>query len=112
MTTIAWRLAHLIAGFAEMNGSHFGGPPAHLATFGYAGTAADALRQLDDAHDAWVTGVRSLGQAGLAGPQGPAVPPEFADAPMARLVLYTSAEVLHHGAEICLLRDLHLRNRS
>lgn len=30
-------------------------------------------------------------------------------APMARLVLYTSVEVFHHGAEICLLRDLYLR---
>jgi hypothetical protein len=26
-------------------------------------------------------------------------------------VLYTSVEVFHHGAEICLLRDLHLRKR-
>jgi hypothetical protein len=31
---------------------------------------------------------------------------------MARLVLYTNVEVIHHGAEICLLRDLYLRNRS
>jgi hypothetical protein len=36
----------------------------------------------------------------------------FADAPMARLVLYTNAEVVHHGAEICLLRDLHRRRQS
>jgi hypothetical protein len=28
---------------------------------------------------------------------------------MARLVLYTSLEVVHHGAEVCLLRDLFLR---
>jgi hypothetical protein len=31
---------------------------------------------------------------------------------MARLVLYMNMEVIHHGAEICLLRDLYLRNRS
>jgi hypothetical protein len=24
--------------------------------------------------------------------------------------LYTNVEVIHHGAEICLLRDLYLRN--
>jgi hypothetical protein len=95
-----------------MNGTHFDGPPAQIATFNYAGTAKEALRQLDDAHDLWVKGVRSLGEAGLARPQGPTVPPEFADAPMARLVLYTSLEVFHHGAEICLLRDLYLRSRS
>ena len=112
VTTIAWRLAHLIVGFAEMNATHFGGPPTHVATFDYAGTAKEALRQLDDVHDMWVEGVRGLGDAGLVRPQGPTVPPEFADAPMARLVLYTSLEVFHHGAEICLLRDLYLRNRS
>jgi hypothetical protein len=112
VTTIAWRLAHLIVGFAEMNGTHFGGPPADIATFDYAGTAEEALRQLDDAHDTWVTGVRRLGDAGLAEPQGSKSPPEFADAPVARLVLYCSVEVFHHGAEICLLRDLYLRNGS
>ena len=81
------------------------------ASFSYAGTATEALRQLDEAHDTWIGGVRGLGEAGLARPQGPSVPPEFAAAPMARLVLYTSVEVFHHGAEICLLRDLYLRNR-
>jgi hypothetical protein len=110
VTTIAWRLAHLIVGFAETNGSHFGAAPADVPTFTYLGTAKEALRQLDDEHDRWVTGVRGLGAAGLARPQGPQQPPEFADAPMAKLILYTNLEVIHHGAEICLLRDLYLRN--
>ena len=109
MTTIAWRLAHLIVGFAEMNGTYFGGPPTGVASFDYAGTAEEALRQLDDAHHEWVQGVRSLGDAGLARPQGPTAPSEFSDAPMVRLVLYAGVEVFHHGAEICLLRDLYLR---
>jgi hypothetical protein len=112
VTTIAWRLAHLIVVLAGMNGTHFDGPPTDIATFDYAGTAKEALHQLDDAHRTWVKGVRSLGEAGLARPQGPTVPPEFADAPMARKVLYTSVEVFHHGAEICLLRDLYLRSHS
>lgn len=107
VTTIAWRLTHLIAGLAETNGTHFGGPPAHVANFDDAGTAEEALRQLDDAFDHWVEGVRGLGEEGLAQPQGPTVPSEFADAPMVRLILYTSVEVIHHGAEICLLRDLY-----
>lgn len=112
VTTIAWRLAHLIVGFAEMNGTHFGGPPTDVATFDYAGTAREALRQLDEVHDHWVEGVRGLGDAGLAEAQGPKSPPEFADAPVARLVLYSSTEVIHHGAEICLLRDLYRQSRS
>jgi hypothetical protein len=112
VTTIAWRLAHLIVGFAETNGTHFGGPQAHVSTFSFAGTAEQALRQLDDTHDQWVAGVRRLGAVGLTRPQGPTQPAEFADAPLARLILYTNVEVIHHGAEICLLRDLYLRNAS
>ncbi len=107
VTTIAWRLAHLIVGFAETNGTHFGAPPASPTTFVYAGSADEALRQLDETHDVWLEGVRRLGGAGLSRAQGPSQPAEFAEAPMARLVLYTNLEVIHHGAEICLLRDLY-----
>jgi hypothetical protein len=112
VTTIAWRLAHLIAGFAQDNAARFGGPPADGLTFPYAGTAAEALRQLDQEHGTWVRGVQRLGSAGLARPQGPQSPPEFAAAPVVRLILYTHLEVIHHGAKICLLRDLYLRSGS
>ena len=112
VTTIAWRLGHLIVAFAETNGDHFGGPQTRVSTFHYAGTAEEALRQLDEAYAAWVVGVRGLGAAGLARPQGPVQPPEFADQPMAKLILYMNLEAIHHGAEICLLRDLYLRNGS
>jgi DinB family protein len=107
VTTIAWRLAHLITGvFAERNASHFGGPPADLHSFEYAGTASEALDQLDDAYATWIKGVRSLGDAGLIRPCGPAEGP-YADYPLAELVLHINREALHHGAEIALLRDLY-----
>jgi DinB superfamily len=109
MTTIAWRLGHLTEGLTEMTGIYFGGAPTSVATFDYAGTAEEALTQLDDAYGAWVTGIRDIGNAGLAEPQGVRSPPEFADAPVARVVLYMSVEVVHHGAEVCLLRDLFVR---
>ena len=109
VTTIAWRLAHLIDGFGPPTAPHFGGQPADHLTVGHAGSAKEALRQLDDGHDAWIRDVRSLGAAGLTRPQGAISPPQFADAPMARLIMYTHVEVIHHGAEICLLRDLYLR---
>lgn len=111
VTTIAWRLGHLTVLFAATN-VHFGAPPADHATFRYSGTAKEALLQLDDAHDAYISGLRSLGAAGLARPQGSASPPEFADAPMARLFLYINLEIIHHGAEISLLRDLYLWHDS
>jgi DinB superfamily len=106
VTTIAWRLAHVIVGvFGWRNASHFGGAPVDWATWDYAATAADALRQLDAAHAAWVKGVRGLGIDGLTRPTGPAEP--YPDVPMAGLVLHIHREVIHHGAEISLLRDLY-----
>lgn len=107
VTTIAWRLAHITVGcFGARVASHFGGAPADWATWQYAGTAAEALRQLDEQHAAWINGVRSLGGPGLAHPVGPAEGP-FAESSMATLVLHINREVIHHGAEICLLRDLY-----
>ncbi len=42
VTTIAWRLAHIIvAVFGMRNASHFGGPAVSYETFSYAGTASD-----------------------------------------------------------------------
>ncbi len=111
-TTIAWRLGHLIVGvFGERNASHFGGPPVSYREFDYAGTAQRALDQLDEAYERWVAGVRGLGEDGLARPCGPAEGP-FAEYPLGALVLHIHREVLHHGAELLLLRDLYRhRNR-
>jgi DinB superfamily len=107
VTTIAWRLAHIIVGvFNARTASHFGGPPAQWATWDYAATAEDALRQLDAAYAAWMKGVQGLGSDGLARPCGPAEDP-YAESSMAGLVLHIHREVLHHGAEIALLRDLY-----
>ncbi|WP_086664011.1 DinB family protein [Lentzea kentuckyensis] len=106
VTTIAWRMAHIIVGvFAMRTASHFGGPPADHATWQYAMTADDALKQLDDAYAAWMAGART---ADLSLPVGPAEGP-FAEEPMATLVLHINREVIHHCAEIALLRDLYLR---
>ena len=107
VTTIAWRLAHIIVGcFGMRNAAHFGGLPVDYQTFAYARTAAQALGQLDDAHATWIKGVRGLGADGLARPCGPAEGP-FAEYSMAALVLHIHREVIHHGAEISLLRDLY-----
>jgi DinB superfamily len=111
VTTIAWRLAHLVVGvYGERNASHFGGPECSYNSFGYAGTAKEALAQLDDGHARWVAGVRGLAAEGLARPCGPAEGP-YAEFPLAALVLHIHREVLHHGAEVALLRDLY-RARS
>ena len=109
VTTIAWRLGHLIVGvFGARNAAHFGGPPTDYVSFDYAGTAAQALRQLDEAYDRWTDGVRGLGSDGLSRSCGPAEGP-YAEYPMAALVLHINREAIHHGAEIALLRDLYRR---
>ena len=110
VTTIAWRLAHLIVGvFGSRNAIHFDGPPAEYPTWVYAPTAEEALQQLDDAYARWTKGVAGLDAAALERPIGPGEG-EWAEAPYADLVLHINREALHHGAEILLLRDLY-RNR-
>jgi hypothetical protein len=107
VTTIAWRLGHVIVGvFGQRSAAHFGGPPCDYPSFAYAGSADEALRQLDEAYAVWIGGVRGLGEEGLARPCGPAEGP-YAEYPMAALVLHINREAIHHGAEICLLRDVY-----
>jgi hypothetical protein len=107
VTTIAWRLAHIIVGVLGMrSASHFGGPTMTWDSFPYAGSAAEALAQLDSAYRNWIFGVRAMGADGLAAPCGPAEG-EWGDSSMAQLVLHINCEVIHHAAEIALLRDLY-----
>ncbi|ASW55549.1 DinB family protein [Plantactinospora sp. KBS50] len=108
VTTIAWRMAHLIDVFGPPSVPHFQVPVDGRPTLDYPGTAEAALRQLDHGYDAWVRDVRGLGAAGIARPQGELSPPQFADAPIAKLILHIHREVIHHGAEISLLRDLYV----
>jgi hypothetical protein len=108
VTTIAWRMAHVTVGcFAERTGNHFGGEPTDYGRWTYAETADQAITQLDAAYKAWSSGVETLGEDGLMRPVGPAEGP-FAEATYADLVLHINRELIHHGAEICLLRDLYL----
>ncbi len=76
VTTIGWRLAHLVVGVlgARVHG-HFGGPEVDYPTFDYAATADGALAQLDEAYAAWLAGVRGWSDEELAQPCGPAEGP-------------------------------------
>jgi hypothetical protein len=106
VTTIAWRLAHVIVGvFGERNANHFNGPPMSYSST-LPADATEALAMLDEGYARWVAGVRSLGEAGLTRPIGPAEGP-FAELPYAALVLHIDREVIHHLAEVLVLRDLY-----
>ncbi|TYR58821.1 DinB family protein [Streptomyces parvus] len=106
VTTIAWRLAHIIVSCLGYRvGWYFGGRDVDSRTFAYAGTADEALQQFDEMYGRWNTGVRKLSDADLDNP--PTVGPERF--PMENRVLHVNRELIHHGAEISLLRDLYLR---
>ncbi|MDO5697453.1 MAG: DinB family protein [Dermatophilus congolensis] len=107
VTTIAWRIGHIVVGvFGARVAGHFGGPAIDYFTHDYPANASAALAQLDEQYAAWCAGVRSLDEAALAAPSGPAEGP-WADRSMTTLVLHIHREAIHHGAEIALLRDLY-----
>jgi len=107
VTTIAWRFAHLLIGvFGARNATQFGAEPVDYFTYDYPETAAGALARLDAAYATWSDGVKDLGADGLHRACGPSEH-HWSDAPLAALVLHIHREVIHHGAEVCLLRDLY-----
>ena len=100
VTTIAWRIGHLVVSvFGVRVASHFGGPRPS-----YPGDADTALAQLDTVYQAWIEGVQT---SDLSQPCGPASGLD-PDKPLAAMVLHVHRELIHHGAEIALLRDLWL----
>jgi len=106
VTTIAWRLGHILVGvLGDRNARHFGGPAVSYQDYDYPATADDALSRLDDFYGTWIAGVRGLDHERLSRSCGE---PGFESDPMAALVLHINREMLHHGAELALLRDLYL----
>jgi hypothetical protein len=107
VTTIAWRLGHVIVGvFGMRNASHFGGPPVDYESAVWPAGAAEALDALDAVYATWTEGVAGLDAERLAAPVGPAEGP-YAALPMAALVLHIHREAIHHLGEVLLLRDLY-----
>ncbi|WP_063063619.1 DinB family protein [Nocardia violaceofusca] len=109
-TTIAWRLGHVIVGvLAVRNAAHFGRAATDYHSFEYAETAKDALAQLDSEYATWLEGIGSLDEDGLNRACGAAEGP-YAEFPFSALVLHINRELIHHLAEVCLLRDLYLHH--
>jgi hypothetical protein len=107
VTTIAWRLGHVIVGlFAMRSASHFGGPPVDYQSADWSPTANGAIAQLDSAYDRWTAGVSALSARDWDRPLGSAEGP-WASSPFGALVLHINREAIHHMAEVLLLRDLY-----
>jgi hypothetical protein len=106
-TTIAWRICHIAAAVLGLRANaHFGDGTMRLDRIDWPGTAADGIAFLERSYAAWKEGVASLDDAGLARKVGPAEGP-YSEYPFAALILHINREVIHHGAEIALLRDLY-----
>jgi hypothetical protein len=118
VTTIAWRLDHGTRGaLGKRARALFGGSPAGGASDAdmyddrhwpepIPADAAGALASLDHAYGLWHSGVAGLDDEAMTRPLGPAGA-AYADSSVAQLVLHINREVMAHGAEICLLRDLY-----
>lgn len=106
LTTLAWRVWHIIdfletdrtATWLGLEVDHVRGP--------VPGTARDSLDRLDDAAARWHERLSRLDDAGLAEPVGESGGP-YGDASRNSFALHILDELIHHGAEVALLRDLY-----
>jgi hypothetical protein len=104
-------VSHVLVGvFGVRMAGHFGGPEMDYSSYDYPGTAGEALTRLETAVGDWCDAVDGLDEEALSAPAGEAEH-HFADHPMLELVLYINREAIHHGAEMCLLRDLYVARR-
>ncbi|HVT77141.1 MAG TPA: DinB family protein [Acidimicrobiales bacterium] len=114
VTTIAWRLAHVAQGcFMARWHTYFGdGMLEDWTAQPFPATAAGALRYLEEWKTKWCDALRAAGEQKLweplTGIEGdvPYMQLGVGD-PFIGIVLHVNREVMHHGAEICLLRDLY-----
>lgn len=112
LTTIAWRLWHLIDMYGEDRAPLWldiapqgraiglddpdGAPPT---------SSAEAIALLERAHDRWEAHLALVSEESLGEPIG-AVGGGYAEHSRTGYVLHMLDEFIHHGAEVSLLRDL------
>jgi DinB superfamily len=111
VTTIAWRLCHLIDNYVQRHNYTFCTKALPPDAVDFPGNAADALTMFDAAAKAWLVGLKSLADAqlevvGLSSYPG-GLDPKL---PFGDILWWTNRELIHHAAEISLLRDLWRAN--
>jgi DinB family protein len=108
VTTIAWRLAHIADTLREERNWRWmeREPTLRDADTEQPGTAVAALAYLDASYAACDGLLRSLQPEELWRPVG-AVAGPFEGEPVVALVVHILDELVHHAAEVALLRDLY-----
>jgi DinB superfamily len=107
-TTLAWRLSHLGNMLREDRNARWLGvdAPPWPDRDGDPGTAAAALADLDAGYAAWSGILAACTDASLSEPIGRLAGP-YGRATRRSFVLHVLDELIHHGAEAALLRDLY-----
>lgn len=120
-TTIGWRMNHIGVGcLADRTSRYFPDHApepwpveTHARQTPFPASADEAIVFLDRWWQGWRAGIGSLDAAGVAEPLGNREGGFSAmrlgpDDPFINLVLHVHRELIHHGAEIAVLRDLFL----
>jgi hypothetical protein len=109
---LSWRVWHLVDMYGEDRAWQWLDLPPQGDAVGLDApdavpprTAAEALTQLDAAHERWDAHLHLVTEESLGEKVG-RVGGEYADRTRADYVLHMLDEFIHHGAEVGLLRDL------
>lgn len=106
LTNIAWRLWHLAVDcFGYYNGKAFGSSGTELVEQQFVGTAEEAVQVLEATTNHFLASWIEIGDHANR-PLGPDWG-SFAESNYVDLMLHAGRELIHHGAEIGLLRDLY-----
>jgi hypothetical protein len=110
-TTIAWRMWHIVIEcLDDYAGRVFGRRGTQLTDRAFTLEATEAVDLLDVAAANFRAGLVDMGPDWLLAQLGPAYG-LYADATFYGLMLHVVDELVHHGAEVALLRDLHRAER-
>ncbi len=112
VTTIGWRMAHLGLGCFLNRWHTYFGEPIDWEVQPFPDNATDALAFLEEWKKRWRASLVDAGEEFLWSPLGDRegdveVMQLGKNDPVINLVLHMNREVMHHGAEISLLRDLY-----
>ncbi|HZC26868.1 MAG TPA: ankyrin repeat domain-containing protein [Actinopolymorphaceae bacterium] len=111
-TTAAWRIAHLIDNLqAERTATWLGVTPTPDDGMPVVpATAAQATAALDKAYAAWRRRLLAVADEELLTPLGE-IGGAYADDTRNAFVLHIIDELIHHGAEVAVVRDLYRASR-
>ena len=105
VSTLAWRLGHIADLLSDERNASWLGVDRLQARIGKPMTAGDVVGALDEAMAVWQGIVDAVPEETLSDPIGPVGGP-YADDSRRAFVLHILDELIHHGAEVALVRDL------